>query len=333
MANPIALCVGQFSDMTLEDICRLAGDIGYDGLEMSFRTSIINLPEAAKNKSYCEEVMGLLGKYGLRSWAVSAHMFGQCVGDYNDERLDNLCPEQYRGKPDDIRKWAVEQMMLTAPAAKNLGIPVVTGFMGSTLWKYFYFYPQVTQQLIDDKYGEFLELWKPILDSYVQNGVKFALEVHPTEMAYDYYTTGDLLKRLEYHPGFGINFDPSHLVWQGVDPVLYLRDFAPYISNTHMKDVYVKMDGRNGVLGSHMFFGDTRRAWNFRSIGHGSVNFDDIIREINKIGFKGPLSIEWEDNGMEKTSGARDAFEKIKKLNYSPSTIAFDAVTINKDAK
>jgi sugar phosphate isomerase/epimerase len=333
MANPIGLCVGQFSDMPLEDICRLARDIGFDGLEMSFRTSIINLPMAAKETAYCKEIMGLLDKYGLKSWAVSAHMFGQCVGDYNDIRLNNLCPEQYRGKPDDIRKWAAEQMMLTAPAAKNLGISVVSGFMGSTLWKYFYFYPQVSRQLIDDAYGEFIGLWKPILDNFEKYEVKFALEVHPTEMAYDYYTTADLLERLDYHPAFGINFDPSHLVWQGVDPVLYLRDFAQYIYNTHMKDVYVKMDGRNGILGSHMFFGDTRRAWNFRSIGYGSVNFNDIIREINKIGFKGPLSIEWEDNGMERWYGAQDAYGYIKKLNYSPSLAAFDAVTVNKDKK
>ncbi|GHU61822.1 AP endonuclease [Spirochaetia bacterium] len=333
MANPIALCVGQFSDMPLEEICKFAQGIGFDGLELSFRTSIINMPVAAKDTGYCGEIMGLLAKYGLKSWTVSAHMFGQCVGDYGDPRLNNLCPEQYRNKPDEIRKWATDQMMLAAPAAKNLGIPVVSGFMGSTLWRYFYFYPQVTRQLIDDAYGEFLELWNPILDNFKKNDVKFALEVHPTEIAYDYYTTDELLRRLNYHPAFGINYDPSHLVWQGIDPVLYLRDFAKNILNTHMKDVYVKMDGRNGILGSHMFFGDPRRAWNFRSIGHGSVNFDDIIREINHIGFTGPLAVEWEDNGMEKKFGAQDAFEYIKRLNYSASKISFDTVTINKDKK
>ena len=333
MAKPIALCVGQFSDMSLEDICKMASEIGYDGLEMSFRSSIINLPRAASDKAYCDELNALLAKYNLKAWAVSAHMFGQCVGDYDDPRLDNLCPEEYRGKPDEIRKWACEQMMLTAPAAKNLGIPVVTGFMGSTLWKYFYFYPQTSPAFVEERWAEFLDLWIPILDEYAKNDVKFALEVHPTEMAYDYYTTQECLERLHFHEAFGINYDPSHLLWQGVDPVVYLRDFAPYIYNTHMKDVYVKMDGKNGILGSNLRFGDLRRAWNFRSIGHGSVNFDDIIRQINTMDYRGPLSIEWEDNGMEKHYGAREAFEYISKLNYAPSSIAFDAVTINKDKK
>ena len=219
------------------------------------------------------------------------------------------------------------------PGAKNLGIPVVTGFMGSTLWKYFYFYPQTSPAFVEERWAEFLDLWIPILDEYAKNDVKFALEVHPTEMAYDYYTTQELLERLHFHEAFGINYDPSHLLWQGVDPVVYLRDFAPYIYNTHMKDVYVKMDGKNGILGSNLRFGDLRRAWNFRSIGHGSVNFDDIIRQINTMDYRGPLSIEWEDNGMEKHYGAREAFEYISKLNYAPSSIAFDAVTINKDKK
>lgn len=333
MARPITLCVGQFSDLPLEEICKLASSIGYDGLEMSFRSSIINLPSAAGDRSYCDGIHALLEKYRLRCWAVSAHMYGQCVGDFNDPRLDNLCPEQYRGKPADIRKWAAEQMMLTASAAKNMGIPVVTGFMGSTIWKYFYFYPQTPKAFLDQCWEDFLGCWKPILDEYERCGIKFALEVHPTEMAYDYYTTEELLRRLDYHPAFGINYDPSHLVWQGVDSVGYLRDFARYIYNTHMKDVYVRLDGKNGILGSHLPFGDTRRAWNFRSAGHGSVPFDDIIREINALGFDTPLSIEWEDNGMERTYGAREAFGYIKKLNVDRSVHAFDSVTVNKDKK
>ena len=92
-----------------------------------------------------------------------------------------------------------------------------------------------------------------------------------------------------------------------------------------MKDVKVTLDGRAGILGSHIEFGDTRRGWNFVSLGHGDVDFDGIIRELNQIGYHGPLSVEWEDSGMERTFGAREAYEFTKKINFEPSDIAFDS--------
>ena len=331
MKYPIALCAGQFSDLSLEDICSFASRIGYEGLELSFRSHIINAVRAARDLSYCSSIRSLLEKHHLHVWAVSAHMFGQCVGDYADPRLDRFCPEVYRGKSAEIRKWAQEQMMLVPSAADNLGISVVTGFMGSTLWKYFYPYPPVSSDFFEQCWGEFLALWIPILDEFEHHGITFALEVHPAEMAYDFYSTAELLKRLHGHKAFGINFDPSHLLWQGIDPVVFLREFGPLIRNTHMKDVYIKNDGRSGLLGSHLPMGDCRRAWNFRSPGHGHVPFDDIIRTLHVIGYQGPLTIEWEDNGMDRSFGAKEAFEYIKRLNYDPSETNFENMIANND--
>ena len=324
MTLPVALCAGQFSDLPLEKICSLACEIGYDGLELSFRSSIVDLERASSDRDFCTGILELLSRYNLQVWAISAQLIGKCVGDYEDVRVDLLCPDSCKGKPDEIRKWACSQMMLVPTAAENMGVSVIPGFMGSPLWKYFYRYPQISQDFIDEKWGEFLSLWIPILDEFEKHKIKFALEVHPSEIAYDYYTTQELLSRLDYHPAFGINFDPSHLFWQGIDPVSFLYDFAPHIKNVHIKDVYVKPDGRRGILGSHLQFGDPRRAWNFRSPGHGSVHFDDIIRTLYDIGYHGPLTIEWEDNGMDRFYGARDAYHYIKKLNYFPSSIAFD---------
>ena len=140
------------------------------------------------------------------------------------------------------------------------------------------FFSSDIEQMIDDAFKQVVKDWTPILDEFDKYNIKFALEVHPTEIAFDYYTTKRLLEEFDHRETFGINFDPSHLIWQGIEPHLFLRDFADRIYHVHMKDAAVTLDGRAGILGSHITFGDTRRGWNFRSLGHGDVNFEDIIR-------------------------------------------------------
>ncbi|HKM06919.1 MAG TPA: TIM barrel protein, partial [Sphaerochaeta sp.] len=76
-------------------------------------------------------------------------------------------------------------------------------------------------------------------------------------------------------------------------------------------------------------FGDTRRSWDFVSLGHGNVDFDGIIRELNHIGYTGPLSVEWEDSGMDRIAGARESCAYVKRINFSPSLVAFDAALQN----
>jgi len=168
------------------------------------------------------------------------------------------------------------------------------------------------------------KLWDPILEVFDIAGVKFALEVHPSEIAYDYYTTKRLFEIFENRAALGINFDPSHLIWQGLQPELLIRDFPDRIYHVHIKDAAVTLDGRSGILGSHLEFGNLNRGWNFRSPGHGDVNFEAIIRELNAIGYEGPLSVEWEDNGMDRDYGAKDALEFVQSINFSPSPIEFD---------
>ncbi len=212
-----------------------------------------------------------------------------------------------------------------AEAAKLMGVKIVTSFMGSPIWAWWYSFPQTTQTMIDEGYGKIKELWDPIFDVFDEYGVVFALEVHPTEIAFDYYSTEKLLDVFKKRPTLGINFDPSHLQWQGMDPCLFLRDFADRVYHVHMKDVKVKLDGRSGILGSHIEFGDLRRGWNFVSLGHGDVDFDGIIRELNAMHYQGPLSVEWEDSGMERMFGAKEAYEFTKKVNFDLSDVAFDS--------
>jgi sugar phosphate isomerase/epimerase len=213
---------------------------------------------------------------------------------------------------------------MTARTAARLGVKTVVGFTGSAIWKYVAMFPPATEAMVDAGYQDFADRWNPILDVFDEVGVRFALEVHPTEIAYDHHTTRRLLEAFRGRPTLGFNFDPSHLVWQGMAPHLFIRDFAQRIYHVHMKDVSVTVDGRTGVFGSHLAFGDRRRGWNFRSIGHGDVDFEEIIRELNAAGYTGPLSVEWEDNGMDREAGARESLAFVRDMNFSPSDIAFD---------
>ena len=148
--------------------------------------------------------------------------------------------------------------------------------------------------------------------------------MHPTEIAFDIVTAKRALEAIGGRKTFGFNFDPS-LLWQMIDPVKFLYEFPDRIYHVHMKDAALQLNGRNGILSSHLNFGSPERGWDFRSLGHGSVNFEEIIRALNHIGYNGPLSVEWEDSGMEREHGAKEACAFVKKVDFAPSSVAFDA--------
>jgi sugar phosphate isomerase/epimerase len=324
MSRPVTLFTGQWADLPFEELCKKVSEWGYDGLEIACWGDHMDVRKAATDASYVEEKKAILKKYNLGCWALGGHLAGQCVADRWDERLDVFVPDEVKGKPEEIKKWAAEEMKYTAQAAKNMGCYVVNGFTGSPIWKFWYSFPPTTDEMVENAFKQVVELWTPILDEFDKQGVKFALEVHPSEIAFDLYTAQTLLETFKRRPTFGFNFDPSHLVWQGVQPHLFIREFADRIYHVHMKDAGVTLDGKAGILGSHLPFGDQRRGWNFRSLGHGSVNFEEIIRELNAANYTGPLSVEWEDNGMDREFGAKESVDFVKKINFSPSSVIFD---------
>jgi sugar phosphate isomerase/epimerase len=249
------------------------------------------------------------------------------VCDPNDERSDGFAPAELAGDPEGKREWAIETMKNCARAAKNMGAKVVNGFTGSPIWHLIYSFPPVSQKTIDAGFKRFAKLWDPILNVFDRCGVKFALEVHPTEIAFDLLTAKRALKALGKRrtKTFGFNFDPSHLLWQGVDPVEFIKEFPDRIYHVHMKDAATTLDGRTGILSSHLDFGDPNRGWDFRSLGRGDVDFEEIVRALNCIGYGGPLSVEWEDSGMDREHGAREACEFVRSVDFKPSSVAFDA--------
>ncbi len=318
------LFTGQWADLSFETLCEKVSTWGYDGLEIACWGDHLNVQKAAADPSYVANRRSILDQYRLGCWAIGAHLAGQCVGDDWDVRLDNFAPKAVKGNPDAIRAWAVEEMKAAARAAKNLGVRVVTGFLGSPIWKYLYSFPQTTEEMIEKGFRKIYDLWSPIFDEFDRCGVLFALEVHPTEIAFDFYTTHRLFDVFSDRETLGLNFDPSHLLWQGISPHLFLREFRSKIYHVHMKDVALNNDGMAGVLGSHLAFGDARRGWNFRSLGHGHVDFEEIIRALNDMRYEGPLSVEWEDSGMEREYGAKEALDFVRSVDFEPSAVAFD---------
>lgn len=324
MGRIVTLFSGQWADLDFETMCRKTKEMGYDGIEIACWGNHLDAGRAAKDDSYVDSIRETLKKYGLQCKAIGAHIIGQCVGDDPDPRLNNFAPAELADKPEEIRKWAIQEMKNCAIAARKLGAEVVTGFTGSPIWKYFYSFPQTTPEMIEAGFDRIVELWSPILDVFKENGIKFALEVHPGEIAFDYYSTKKLLGKFSDRPEFGLNFDPSHLLWQGVTPEILLNDFIDRVYHVHIKDAAVTLDGKNGLLGSHIEFGDLRRGWNFRSPGHGDVDFEAIIRVLNAYDYQGPLSVEWEDSGMDREFGAAEAAAFVKKINFPASSIKFD---------
>jgi sugar phosphate isomerase/epimerase len=245
------------------------------------------------------------------------------------------------GDPEGVRQRASQEMIATGRAARRFfdgapsavrerlaqtGRTVVVGFTGSSIWHALYGFPPLAPGALDAGFADFARRWKPILDDYQQHGVSFALEVHPTEIAFDISSTRRALAAVGQHPAFGFNFDPSHFGYQGVDYLAFLREFGDRLFNVHMKDVWWSdAPTPAGVFGGHTDFGDDDRFWDFRSPGRGRIDFEAILRLLNHAGYAGPLSVEWEDPMMDREHGAAEAARFVKQLDFPRSNIAFDS--------
>ncbi len=327
MSRPVTMFTGQWADLPLADLARKCKGFGYDGLELACWGDHFEVQKALEDSGYCKKKRELLEKSNMQVFAISAHLVGQAVLDRIDGRHKAILPDYVwgNGEPAGVNARAAEELKNTARAAQKLGVETVNGFTGSSIWHLVYCFPPVPQEMIDEGYKLFAERFNPILDVFGECGVRFALEVHPTEIAFDLHSARRALEAVDRREEFGFNFDPSHLQWQGVDPVEFIRAFSDRIYHVHLKDAIVMLDGRSGILSSHLNFGDPRRGWDFRSLGRGGVNFEEIIRALNQIGYAGPLSVEWEDSGMDRDQGAKEACDFVKKLDFEPSRVAFDA--------
>ena len=345
MARPVTLFTGQWADLPFETLCDKAKSFGYDGLELACWGDHFDVAKALSDKDYCKGRWDILRQHGLSAYAISNHLVGQAVCDRIDERHKAVLPPEVWGDGGEagVRERAAQRMVDTARACRAFidaapddakddpkldtpFPPVVNGFTGSSIWHSIYAWPPTDQAYWQKGFDDFGARWRPILDEYEKVDVNFALEVHPTEIAFDIASSERAIEAVGGHARFGFNYDPSHFGYQGVDYVKFIRTFGDRIFHAHMKDVWWGHgDGTVGVFGGHTTFADPRRYWDFRSLGHGDIEFEDIIVALNDVGYAGPLSVEWEDSRMDREHGATEAAAFVKSIDFKPSQVAFDA--------
>jgi sugar phosphate isomerase/epimerase len=325
--RPVTLFTGQWADLPLEDLAGLAGGWGFDGLELACWGDHFEVDRALADDAYCRERHEILERNHLNVFALGAHLVGQCVCDPIDERHRAIAPPEVwgDGDPEGVRRRAAERMKDTARAAARIGVDQVNGFTGSAIWHLLYSFPPNDFDQVERGYEDFAERWGPIMDVFREEGVRFGLEVHPTEIAYDFVTTRRTLDAIDRRPEFGLNFDPSHFAHQFLDSAAFVDEFGDRIYHVHVKDSRRTLDGRRSILGGHLAFGERERGWDFVSPGRGDVDFEGLFRALNRIGYTGPLSIEWEDSGMDREWGAREALAFVRRTDFAPSGVAFDA--------
>jgi sugar phosphate isomerase/epimerase len=329
MTRPVTLFTGQFADLPFEQVCRLASDWGYDGLEIACWGDHFEVDKALADDTYLPRLRATLDRHGLGAWTISCHLTSQAVCDHPiDERHRGILPDRIwgDGSPDGVRERAAQEIKDTVRAAAAFGVRTVVGFTGSSIWHTVAMFPPVPPEMIERGFEDFAARWNPILDVCDEVGVRYAHEVHPSEIAYDYWTTVRALAAIGHRPAFGLNFDPSHFMWQDLDPVGFLYDFRDRIYHVDCKESVRRLNGRNGRLGSHLPWGDPRRGWDFVSTGHGDVPWEACFRMLNSIGYDGPISVEWEDAGMDRLAGAPDALAFVRSLaSIEPPAASFDS--------
>ncbi|MFC4222711.1 sugar phosphate isomerase/epimerase family protein [Lysinibacter cavernae] len=333
--QPVTLFTGQWADLPLEEVAKLASSWGYDGLEIACSGEHLNVWRAIDEPDYLRGRLDILDCYGLNVWAISNHLTGQAVcDDPIDFRHQAIVGSKVwgDGEAEGVRQRAAEEMKLTARVARMLDVDTVVGFTGSKIWQYVAMFPPVGADVIEAGFEDFATRWNPILDAFDAEGVRFAHEVHPSEIAYDYWSSQRALDAVGHRPAFGFNWDPSHMMWQNIDPVGFIWDFQDRIYHVDCKDTRLRpQNGRAGVLGSHLPWGDPRRGWDFVSTGHGDVPWEDSFRALRAIGYEGPISVEWEDAGMDRLHGASQAVEYVRSLLWKLPEGSFDAAFSHQD--
>jgi sugar phosphate isomerase/epimerase len=304
--------------MPLAELAPKAAEWGYSGLELCSWGDHLEVQLALSDPSGLAERLSLCAGHDLQVPVVSAHRVGQGVCDLIGARHQSLVPDYVwgDGDPEGVRARAAEEVIATVRVAERLGAAVVSGFFGSPIWSYVAGYLGPDAAVVEAGFAEFARRVHPILDACREAGIRFAYEVHPGQIAFDLYSAERALQALDHRDEIGFTFDPSHFHWQGVDPAEFVRHFPDRIYHVHIKDIALQLDGRAGVLNSYLPYGDSRRGWEFRTPGRGSIAWESVIRALNEIGYEGPLAVDWRDSGMEREFAAAEACEFVRHLDY-----------------
>ena len=318
MPRTIALLTAPWINTPLDDFARRASEWGYQALELACAGEHFEVQRALAEDEYCPKLLAQLEKEELQVPALNNPAIGQAVCGPVDARYAAILPDYVwgDGDPARVQARAAEEMQATIRAAMKLGANVVSGFTGAPIAAGWLDFPPTSKEVRASSLKEFARRWNPILDACKECGVRFAQELHAGQVAYDLYSAEAVLDALKGREEFGFALDPSQFLWQGADPVEFIRRFPERIYHVHMRDAAVTLNGRSSILGSQLPNGDPRRGWNYRSPGHGGVDWEAFIRALHEINYEGALSVAWEDAGMEPDYGAADACQFVKRLDF-----------------
>jgi len=310
---------------SLASIARWAAGHGYKGVQIpTTAPQLFDLQKAAESDTYCDEVRGTLGEFGISVTELSTHLQGQLVAVHPayDLQMDGFAPEHVRGNPTARTEWAVSQLKLAARASRRLGLNAHATFSGALAWPYLYPWPQRPAGLIETAFTELGRRWKPILDAFDAEGVDVCYEVHPGEDLCDGASYERFLDAVGQHPRACLLFDPSHFVLQQLDYLEYIDLYHDRIKAFHVKDAEFRPNGRQGVYGG--FESWVNRAGRFRSLGDGQVDFGAIFSKLTQYGYRGWAVLEWECCLKDPEDGAREGAPFISKHIINMATKSFD---------
>ncbi len=297
--------------MSLDETLRYLKGLGVQAVEIGCGgtpgTAHANAMEFMKDRKKLDEFKATIDRYGLPISCLSVH--GNPVHPQKE-----------------IAQSYHEQFEAAVLMAEQIGVDTITGFSGCPgdceTAKYANWvtctWPSDFPKILDYQWNEVLiPYWKREAEFCKAHGVtKIAFEMHPGFCVYNPAT----LLRLRDAVGdiIGANFDPSHLFWQGIDPVAAIRALKGAIYHFHAKDTYIDpyRTAVNGVLDTQSFEKMNERSWIFRTVGygHGEEVWRAICSELRLSGYDHVMSIEHEDGLMTTSEGLEKAIEFLKKV-------------------
>lgn len=310
---------------SLDAICRWAGSLGYNGVQIpTWDARLFDLEKAATSDTYCDEVKGTARQHGIEISELSTHLQGQLVAVHPafDEAFEGFAAPSVRGNPAARTQWAINQMRLGAQASKRLGLKAHVTFSGALAWPFMYPWPQRPAGLIETAFEELGRRWRPILDAYEDADCAVCYEIHPGEDIHDGATFERFLDAVGGHQRACINYDPSHFLLQQLDYVAFIDLYHERIKAFHVKDAEFNPTGRIGVFGGYESW--VNRAGRFRSLGDGQVDFSAIFSKLAQYDYASWAVLEWECALKHPEEGAREGAEFIRSHIIRVTGRAFD---------
>jgi sugar phosphate isomerase/epimerase len=300
-----------FNEFKLEKVLEQISRLGYETVEIAAWKGSNHIDIDRILSGEATHYKKKIEKCGLSISALSNHLEGQMVLGPHDSSTD----EWFKGTAEEKSKYATVRLKKTAEAAAALDVPVVTGFIGAPNWGTWYVYPASYEKIFEKGFELFAQRWGDILDSFAAHGVKFAHEVHPQEQAYNIETAEQAVKAIGNRKEFGFNFDPSHFVWQGIDPVVFIKRFGDRIYHCHAKDAELVKENlaTSGCIPTGSWTRPSR-GFRFRVVGWGNVEWKRVITALREVGYDYVLSYEHEDPVMSREDGVEKCINFLKPL-------------------